>query len=580
MRIKLARTAGFCMGVRRALEMVLTEANKATGPLYTYGPLIHNEQVMELLESKGVRPINDVQGIQKGTIAIRAHGIPPEQRRLLRNSGLRIIDATCPRVARVQSIVRYHTHKGYGAIILGESDHPEVVGLKGYGNGRAYVIGSIEELPSLGGTDKIIVVAQTTQEKRYYLEVAESIRKRFPEAIVFDTICDATERRQEEIRGLAPHVDAIVVVGGYHSGNTRRLAQVAKSTGVSTFHVETEAELDRKDLSAMEVIGVTAGASTPNWMIKKVAQQIEGIRGRSETSVGRVLRYVFKFLLQTNLVVSLGAFFLTYASLILSGGNPDLVHPFLSFLYIYAMHVLNRFLDKGAGVYNDPERASFFKRHLKVIMASGLLATVGCLILASSIGFATFLAVLGLNILGCIYSLPILPLRRKKLGRYLKLKDIPGSKTLAQALAWGAVISLLPILEPEGPGRASVMASFLYVFSVVYVRCALFDIFQVQGDLIVGSETIAIALGEKRTLLLLKAVILLGAAHLLLAPHYTTAGAFSHLLLLSYLTLSITLLTYERRWLYPSTRMEALVEGNLFLAGFLGLLSHYPSWPP
>jgi 4-hydroxy-3-methylbut-2-enyl diphosphate reductase len=243
------------------------------------------------------------------------------------------------------------------------------------------------------------------------------------------------------------------------------------------------------------------------------------------------------------------------------------------------MHVLNRFLDKGAGFYNDPERAAFFKKHRDVIMASGLAAIIGCISLSYSIGFTTFLAVVGLNILGCIYSLPILPVRRRKLGRYFKIKDIPGSKTLAQALAWGAVIALLPLLEPEGPSKASVIASFLYVFSVVYVRCAFFDIFQVQGDLVVGSETIAIALGEKRTLLLLKAVILLGAAHLLLAPLYSTAGSFSHLLILSYLSLSIALLTYERRWLYPGTRLEALVEANLLFAGFLGLVSHYASWP-
>ena len=147
MKVKLAKTAGVCMGVRRALDMVLTEANKDHGPLYTYGPLIHNEQVMKLLESKGVSPMDVIPHIQKGTIVIRAHGIPPEQRKLLKASGLTIIDATCPRVARVQSIVRYHTHKGSTALIVGEADHPEVIGLKGYGNGKAHVISSIEELP-------------------------------------------------------------------------------------------------------------------------------------------------------------------------------------------------------------------------------------------------------------------------------------------------------------------------------------------------------------------------------------------------------------------------------------------------
>jgi (E)-4-hydroxy-3-methyl-but-2-enyl pyrophosphate reductase len=567
------------MGVRRALDMVLTEANKDHGPLYTYGPLIHNEQVMKLLESKGVIPVDAIPHIQKGTIVIRAHGIPPEQRKLLKASGLTIIDATCPRVARVQSIVRYHTHKGYSALIVGEPDHPEVIGLKGYGNGRAYVISSIEELPDLPKSEDLIIVAQTTQEKQQYMEIVESIKKRFPEALVFDTICDATHRRQEDVRALAPHVDGIVVVGGYHSGNTRRLAQMARSTGVPTFHVETEAELDKKQLSSMGLIGVTAGASTPNWMIKKVVQEIEAIRSRKETLLGRSARYALKFLFQTNMVVSLGAFFLSCASLVLSGRSFDLIHPCLSFLYIYAMHVLNRFLDKGASFYNDPERALFYRRHRRIIVLSGLAAITGCLALSYSIGLPTFLTMVGLSILGSIYSLPILPLGRRKLGRYFRIKDIPGSKTLAQALAWGAVIALLPLLEPAGSSWLAAFPAFFFVSTVVYVRSAFFDIFQVQGDLIVGSETIAITLGEKRTLLLLKAVLLLGAIVLVAAPILSLVGPFSYLLLLCYLSLRLCLIAYERRWLYPSTRLEAMVEANLFFAGLLGLIWQFLSWP-
>jgi (E)-4-hydroxy-3-methyl-but-2-enyl pyrophosphate reductase len=560
------------MGVRRALDMVLTEANKDPGPLYTYGPLIHNEQVMKLLESKGVNPVDVIPHIKKGTIVIRAHGIPPEQRKLLKGSGLRIIDATCPRVARVQSIVRYHTNKGYTAVIVGEADHPEVIGLKGYGNGKAYVISSIEELPDLAESEKLIIVAQTTQEKHRYMEIVEAIKKRFPEALVFDTICDATQHRQEDVRALAPHVDGIVVVGGYHSGNTRRLAQMARSAGVPTFHVETEAELDRKQLSSMELIGVTAGASTPNWMIKKVVQEIEAIRSRKETLFGRSARYTLKFLFQTNMVVSLGAFFLSCASLALSGRSFDFIHPSISFLYIYAMHVLNRFLDKGASFYNDPERAVFYRRHRRIVVLSCVAAVTGSLALSYSIGLTTFLTMVGLNILGSIYSLPILPLGRRKLGRYFRIKDIPGSKTLSQALAWGAVIAVLPLLESAGSNWLAAFTAFFFVSTVVYVRSAFFDIFQVQGDLIVGSETIAITLGEKKTLLLLKGVLLLGAIVLVAAPLLSLVGPFSYLLLLCYLSLRLCLIAYERRWLYPSMRLEALVEANLFFAGLLGLI--------
>jgi (E)-4-hydroxy-3-methyl-but-2-enyl pyrophosphate reductase len=571
-KVKQAKTAGFCMGVRRALEKVLGEAYKDPGPIFTYGPLIHNEQVMKLLESKGVQVAKDISGLKHGTIIIRAHGIPPQDRKLLKASGLKIIDATCPRVARVQALIRYHTHKGYVAVIVGEKDHPEVIGLKGHGNGKAFVISTAEEVPLLPEAHKLLVVAQTTQEKQTYDRIAETIKQRFPEALVFDTICGATESRQDEVRALAAHVDGIVVVGGFHSGNTRRLAQVASSTGLPVFHVETDQELDRGKLSAMEIIGVTAGASTPNWMINKVVQKIESIRSRKETALDRFLRYTIKFIFQTNIVAAFGAFSLAHAMNVLSGRPPDLVLPSLAFLYIYAMHVVNRLLDKGASTYNDPERASFYRRYRSLLILSGLAAVAGALILSAFFGLPAFLATAGLSLLGTIYSLPIVPLRKRHLWRYSKIKDIPGSKTFAQAFAWAAVMALLPLLgTPRGPWTGEVV-SFLFVFSVVYVRSAFFDIFQVQGDLIVGAETLPITLGEKRTLWLLKWVMLVGSILLAMAPLFRWVGPFAYLLLLCYLTLTFCILAYERRSLYPGTRSEAFVEASLFLAGFLALL--------
>jgi len=571
-KVKQAKTAGFCMGVRRALERVLGEAYKAPGPIYTYGPLIHNEQVMKLLESKGVQATKDISKLKEGTLIIRAHGIPPQERKLLKSSGLKIIDATCPRVARVQALIRYHTHKGYLAVIVGEPDHPEVIGLKGHGNGKAVVISTSEEVSLLPESEKVLVVAQTTQEKQTYERIVETIKKRFPEALVFNTICGATESRQEEVRALAAHVDGIVVVGGFHSGNTRRLAQVASCTGLPVFHVETDQQLDREKLSAMETIGVTAGASTPNWMINKVVQKIESVRSRKETALDRFLRYAVRFMFQSNMAAAFGAFSLAHAMNILSGRPPDLILPSLAFLYIYAMHVLNRLLDKGASTYNDPERASFYRRHRSLLVLSGLVAIAGALTLSASLGLPALLATAGLSLLGTIYSLPIVPLRKRHLWRYSKIKDIPGSKTFAQAFAWGAVMALLPLLgTPQGSWTGEVM-SFLFVFSVVYVRSAFFDIFQVQGDLIVGAETLPITLGEKRTLWLLKWVILAGSIALAGAPLIGWVGPFAYLLLLCYLTLRLCIRAYERRALYPGTRSEAYVEGNLFLAGFLALL--------
>ncbi|MGE5841961.1 MAG: 4-hydroxy-3-methylbut-2-enyl diphosphate reductase [Deltaproteobacteria bacterium] len=572
MKVKQARTAGFCMGVRRALERVLGEAYKEPGPIYTYGPLIHNEQVMKLLESKGVQIARDVSSLKEGTIVIRAHGIPPQQRRLLKSSGLKIIDATCPRVARVQALIRYHTHQGYLTVIVGEQDHPEVIGLKGYGKGKALVITTAEEVSLLPESEKVLVVAQTTQEKQTYDHIAEAIKKRFPEALVFNTICGATESRQEEVRALATHVDGIVVVGGFHSGNTRRLAQVASSTGLPVFHIETDKQLDSGKLAAMESIGVTAGASTPNWMINKVVQKIESIRSRKETALNRFLRYATKFVFQCNLVAAFGAFSLAHAMNVLSERPLDLILPSLAFLYIYAMHVLNRLLDKGAGTYNDPERAAFYRKYRSLLILSGVVAIAGALVLSAFMSLWALLATAGLSILGTVYGLPIVPLRKRHLWRYSKIKDIPGSKTFAQAFAWAAVMAILPLLAPPGGAWTSELVSFFFVFSTIYVRSAFFDIFQFQGDLIVGSETLPITLGEKRTLLLLKWVIAAGSMVLVVAPLLGWAGPFAYLLLLCYLNLTLCILAYEKRALSPGTRSEAFVEANLLLAGFLAVL--------
>lgn len=559
------------MGVRRALEMVLSEANKRGGPIYTYGPLIHNDQVMKLLETKGVTVLKEVKDIKQGTLVIRAHGIPPVERKILKTSGLRLIDATCPRVARVQALIRYHTAKGYMAVIVGDKDHAEVIGLKGHGNGRAHVVGSFEDVGQLPEADKVIVVAQTTQEKNSFEDLVRAIKNRFSDALVFDTICDATRSRQDEVRAVAPYVDAIVVVGGYHSGNTRRLAQVAESTGLPVFHVETAEELDRDSLSSMEVVGVTAGASTPNWMIKKIVQKIEAIRTRKERLLGRWIRYALKFLFQSNLIVATGAFCLSHAGTILSGRKPDLLNPSLAFLYVYAMHVLNRLLDKGASAYNDPERAYFYTKYRRPLLVSGILAIVTALVLTSILSLSSTIAMGSLIVLGAIYSLPIVPPSRRHLWRYSKIKDIPGSKTLSQALAWGAVIALLPLLGPSAPERIPATITFIFVVSIVYVRSAIFDIFQLQGDLIVGAETLPITLGQKKTLSLLKGILAGGSIILLASTLLLTTCHFGYLLVLCYGTFFLCILAHEKQCLHPGNSFEALVEGNLFLAGLLGL---------
>ena len=572
MKVKLARSAGFCMGVRRAMEMVLAEANRHEGVLYTYGPLIHNTQVIDLLKSKNVNSINDISGLKNGTVLIRAHGIPPEERNMLKASNMKIIDATCPRVAKVQAIIRRHAKKGYTPVIVGDKDHAEVIGLVGYGDGKAIVINSMEELLHLPESEKICLVAQTTQNEKVYEDITEKVMARFPDSVVFNTICEATSERQSEVKELAAYVDCMVVVGGYHSGNTKRLAQVAEEAGTKAYHIETEKEIRKEDFQDMEVVGVTAGASTPNWMIKNVVKEIESIQGRNETFLERWIKKVFKFLLLSNLLVSLGALSLSYAAAILSDRIPDIHYPLLTFFYIYAIHVINRFLDKGASTYNDPERAGFYKRHRVFLGLSSMISILCALGLSYNMGVIVFIVMSGLILLGAFYSIPLIPPGVRHLWRYTKMKDIPGSKTLFEAFAWAIVITLIPLFATQAINWPAVIVTFFMVLSLAFVRTAFFNVFQVQGDLIVGAETLPISVGENRTISLLKWIMLFTAAVLIIAPLLGIVSIFSALLVICYTCLSICLFVYEKRKIYPGIFLEALVEGSLFLAGFLGVV--------
>ncbi len=576
MKVKVAKTAGFCMGVRRALELVLARSLRDSGPIYTYGPLIHNNQVVELLESKGIKTINNLDEfdeLHSGTIVIRAHGIPPDEKEEITKKGLNILDATCPKVARVQGIIKYYTGKGYSAIIVGDRGHAEVKGLVGYSKGPVYVIQKVEDVERLPHMEKVIVVAQTTQNKIKYREITGALEQRFPDARIFNTICDATNHRQEEVRKLARDTDCIVVVGGYHSGNTKRLVQVAKEAGAKVFHVETEMELNREELSKANVIGVTAGASTPNWIIKKVVNEIEGIKKGKSLGIIHILKQISRFLLISNITVALGAASLSYAYLVLSRLEPDIVYPLLSFLYVYAMHGLNLLLDRGASVYNDPHRATFLMRNRNILLITSVSSVFVGLFLAYSMGMTAFLFIVGLCILGVIYSIPIFPEGIKRRYGYYRIKDIPGSRSLSEAIGWASVVSIFPILGNKCRFSIADILAAVVVFMLSYTRSLLFDIFQTQGDLIVGTETLPITIGEKKTLFIIKSLLSCLAIILLIAGLINVFPCFSYVMLVPSAGLFLCIMAYERKWLYLSTSLEMFVELNFLITGALAVLT-------
>ncbi len=575
MKVKLAKTAGFCMGVRRAMEIILSETNKGDGKLFTYGPLIHNQQVLDLLRSKGVDIKKDIDEHDKGRIIIRAHGITPTEREMIRASNLKIIDATCPRVAKVQTIIKKYNNKGYTPVIFGDAKHPETIGLMGYSKGHGIVISSVKDVEiRLRQADKkrLVLVSQTTQDVDTYRKIRNVIKARYPDAIIFDTICDETYKRQREVRSLASEADSMVVVGGYNSGNTRRLYQISRSTGKPTFHIETEKELESPWFSSAETVGVTAGASTPKWMIKKVTDRLKTMGKSRRYHLGNLLGKAFQLLIKITIPEPIGAFSLTYAGLMLLKGSVDFIYPFLALLYVYSMHVLNRFLDKEASKYNDPGIAFFYKQHKIFLITTSLVGIGTGLILSLSLGISQFFLFLALTILGLVYSIPIIPWKFGYLGRYAKIKDLPGSKTMAEALAWGTISSLLPIIGWSNPFWPGVLISFLFVSSVCYVRSGLFDIINIQGDLIVGRETLPVALGEKRTLNLLLLLNSLFAIILLLSTAIGIVSNLGYLLIICFLISFLYLTAYQKGWMRDGFPLQAIAESNLLFAGFLAFI--------
>jgi (E)-4-hydroxy-3-methyl-but-2-enyl pyrophosphate reductase len=577
-RVRLAKNAGFCMGVRRAVDMALEASLKKRGPIYTYGPLIHNPQVLEILEGKGVKVLKreDIRngffrrGQNGGIIIIRAHGVSPEDRSEIAETGVQILNATCPHVGKVQRIIHRHAQDGYAIVIVGESDHAEVIGLLGYAQGKGRVVNSIEEVESLPPLEKVCLVAQTTQDRMHFGALAEATQKKYPEALIFNTICDSTHRRQDEVLALSRKVEAMVVVGGKGSGNTRRLRKISEEAGIPTFHVETEKHLDLKALSSYSVVGVTAGASTPNWLILKVVARVQGLRLRRGKTA--LLQSAGRLAAISYLLLAFGAGCLTYASVLLQGLPPRLSWILIASLYVFSMHVINRLSDQASENFNQPGRNDFYDRYGKWMGAAGITSAGTALTLAWFQGSFPFLLLLAISGLGMTYSLRLFQGRPRAGFRYQRIKDIPGSKTFLVALAWGVVTSLLPSLTPESRLLPGTIVAFLYTSILVFVRTTLYDFKDIQGDLLVGKETLPIVLGQERTKTLsVILLILLGALLTVAAPlGWATTLASFLLLSLGYVVSYYWL--YQNRVVGQGFLFEGVVDGSFIFAGLIALI--------
>ncbi|NOY13390.1 MAG: 4-hydroxy-3-methylbut-2-enyl diphosphate reductase [Deltaproteobacteria bacterium] len=276
MEIILARSAGFCFGVKRATQMAF-DASSQHEQIHSLGPLIHSPQVVEQLERQGVRVCGQVDEIPGGAVIVRSHGITAEELAEIETRQLEVIDATCPFVKKAQDFAAQLSEEGYLLVLVGEADHPEVQSICSYATGEVIVITSAEDAQSLPGNKKIGIIAQTTQSLENLQEIVSLCLARAKELRVYNTICDATTLRQQEARRIAAEVDLMLVIGGFNSANTTRLSHLCQEQQSCTYHIETDAQLRPAWFVGKQRVGITAGASTPAWIIENVLQRLEEI---------------------------------------------------------------------------------------------------------------------------------------------------------------------------------------------------------------------------------------------------------------------------------------------------------------
>ena len=278
MEVTLAKTAGFCFGVKRAVDKVYELADQED-TVYTFGPIIHNEEVVQDLESKGVQVLNsldELTAVTDGIVVIRSHGVPREVYQLMDEKHIRYADATCPFVKKIHKLVEKHSREGRRIVIVGNDHHPEVEGIKGWCLTPPIVISTIEEAGNLpiSQSEPICVVSQTTFNYNKFKDIVEILEKKRYDRIVLNTICSATEERQEEAVRLASQVDAMIVIGGKTSSNTQKLFEICSNACENTYYIQTLVDLDIKPFQSFRHVGITAGASTPNKIIEEVQRYV------------------------------------------------------------------------------------------------------------------------------------------------------------------------------------------------------------------------------------------------------------------------------------------------------------------
>ena len=569
MKVIVAKTAGFCWGVRRAMDAVLeASARGSEGTVQTLGPLIHNPQALELIRRRGVTVAENPGAVQDGTVVIRAHGIPIQDLRGLkersRKGELEIVNATCPEVAKVHSRIKKWSPKGYFVVILGTHGHAESVAHQSFALNGSAIVSSMEEARALtdGQLAKALVVAQTTFTVKDFQAITDYLRTRSGACIVENTICEDTWTRQEEALEIAQAVDYVIVVGGKASSNTKHLAELARRLGKPVQFVETAAELELSAFRGSETVGVMAGASTPTWLVEEVVDVLQQHGG-----AGRIHRFRNPAF-TVPLRLALGAGVLTLGIGHWTGLPFTWRYPAITTAYALAMYLLTPYLDPLGLGSKGPGRARLLERSRQAMLWTAWLSLVAAFALASSLGVGSVLVVGGATLFGLVYK------QRLRIGRVLlSLKSIPGSKEVLVALALAVVALALPMWHDGRPWDLRAWAGVLLVSALVFARTTTNNLKDMQNDQILGRETLPILFGRRvtRALLVTFQAVALAATLAVTFRHPVTAHPWLAALVLTACAAYpvFHLWFFHERFATGKRRFEPWVETSFYLAGLL-----------
>jgi 4-hydroxy-3-methylbut-2-enyl diphosphate reductase len=580
MKISIAKTAGFCMGVHRVVGLAVDMTTSTSQTIYSLGPLIHNNQTLEMLRERGIQILDENNPpSDNSTVLIRAHGVPPQIQNKYTSENYSIIDGTCPKVKTVHKVIKKYRDKGYSIVIAGDKGHAEVIGLLGYAGNAGYLIQQAGDVDALPDLEKVCLVSQTTFSRKVFDEISDHLRKRYKNAeiIVKKTICSATDKRQEEVLELAKSVDLMIVVGGKHSANTLRLAGISRETGTSTLHIETEEEIAWENISKYEKIGITAGASTPGWMIKRVADHLLFLdRANKETFTSK-LSQIFEILANINFFVAAGGVTMYYASTIFQEFDFEPVGAVISFLYLMSIYLWNSLACIEKNKHLDISRYRFYNAS-KAKLTILALGCIACLLIISFIQSLTLFTFMLLpTFAGIIYQFTIVPRPFRKIFKYSNLKDIPTSRDLFAALAWAVVITFIPqAVEKVFILNPTTIAIFLWTFFLAYLRALIFDLRDIEGDRIMGRETLITIIGEKRvkrlifSTLLMSFLILTGLSGMTFLHTYQVSNApfYTFLLQLPVLLHIWAFMKWQHKLKNSlSAIFNVLADGQFYIAG-------------